>query len=148
MMEIRRPASISTIQAMTYSETWVLRKARTRNFSLAGKFRSAQVLEVWILGTPDLRDCKRFPLNKGFLYVEVLFKTGLLRMKIFCFTTCVEVLGINVIRKSECFTRLAAIFHVRLLSIIRFYDTGLFPQCSICYVTKLSTAKLNSAGDR
>ena len=53
-----------------------------RIFSFAGKFLSAQVPEVWILGTPYLRDCKRFPLKKGSLYVEVLFKTGLLRMKI------------------------------------------------------------------
>jgi len=35
-------------------------------FSAAGNFRFIQVLEVWIRGTPDPFDSKRFPLKTGF----------------------------------------------------------------------------------
>jgi hypothetical protein len=50
--------------------------ARGRNFSVAGRFLFIQVLIVWILGTPDTQDCKIFPLQTGFCYVQIPFKTG------------------------------------------------------------------------
>ena len=45
-------------------------------FPLAGSSCFIQVLELWILGTPDPQDCKRFLWNTSFLYVQVPFKTG------------------------------------------------------------------------
>ena len=45
----------------------------TQNLSVAGRFPFTQ---VWILGTPDPRDCKRFPLKTIFRHAPVRFKTG------------------------------------------------------------------------
>jgi len=55
--------------------------ARDLVFSVAGRPPAVQVLEVWILGTPDPWDCKSVPVKKGFHYSQVPFKTG--------FTLCV-----------------------------------------------------------
>jgi hypothetical protein len=46
-------------------------------FSFAVKFRLIHLPEVWILGTPDSEDCKRFPVNTVLCYTQVPFKTGL-----------------------------------------------------------------------
>jgi len=50
---------------------------RDRILSFAGRFRLTQVLEVWILGSPDHRDSKLFPLKPGFLHAHDLFVTAL-----------------------------------------------------------------------
>ena len=46
-------------------------------FSFAVWFRLIHVPEVWILGTPDSEDCKSFPVNTVFRYIQVPFKAGL-----------------------------------------------------------------------
>jgi hypothetical protein len=52
--------------------------AKDRNFfSVVGSFRLIQVIEVWLLGTPDPWECKSFPLKTDFRYAQVTFKTGL-----------------------------------------------------------------------
>ena len=48
--------------------------ARVRFFSVTGRFHLIQ--DVRILGTPDPRYCKSFPVRTGFRYVQVQFKTG------------------------------------------------------------------------
>jgi hypothetical protein len=45
-------------------------------FSVAGRPRLKQVLEVWILTIPERRECKGFPLKTGIRYDHVPFKTG------------------------------------------------------------------------
>jgi hypothetical protein len=45
-------------------------------FSVAGRFRLIQVLDLWIQQTPDPRNSKSFPLKTGFFYAQVPFKTG------------------------------------------------------------------------
>jgi len=40
---------------------------RGRNFSVEDRFLFMHILNVWILGTPDTQDCKRFPFKEGFL---------------------------------------------------------------------------------
>jgi len=53
------------------------RTTRDRIFlSVAGRFRFKQVLEDWILGTPDHLGCKSVPLKTGFHCTQILFKTG------------------------------------------------------------------------
>jgi len=62
---------------VTYTEKPVYNGlTRDRVFSFAGRFRLIQVLEVWILGFPDHRDCKPFPLKPGFLHAHDLFVTA------------------------------------------------------------------------
>jgi hypothetical protein len=56
-----------------YDET-----ARDRNYSLPGRFRLIQVLEIEILRTPDPQTCKVFPIKAGFNYAEVPVKTSFL----------------------------------------------------------------------
>ena len=58
-----------------------------RNFSVAGSFRFIQVLVIWINGTQSPLDCKYFPLNLGFRYVQVLFK----KISYVCVFVCVRV---------------------------------------------------------
>jgi len=67
-----RPISNSNTVKAAYS-----RYTRDRIFlSVAGRFRFKQVLEDWILGTPDYRGCKSFPLKAGFHCTQILYKTG------------------------------------------------------------------------
>lgn len=46
-------------------------------FSVAGRFHSIKAIEIWILGTPDIRKFKSFPLKTGFYYAQIPMKTGL-----------------------------------------------------------------------
>ena len=41
-----------------------------------GRFQFTHILELSILGTPDFRNCKSLPLQAGFVYTQVYFKTG------------------------------------------------------------------------
>lgn len=54
------------------------RTTRDRIFflSVADRFRFKQVLEDWILGTPDHQGCKSFPLKTGFHCTQILSKIG------------------------------------------------------------------------
>ena len=44
--------------------------------AVADSFRFVQVLKFLIVGMPDSRDCKIFPLNIGFHYAQVPFEAG------------------------------------------------------------------------
>lgn len=53
------------------------RSTRDRIFlSVAGRFRFEQVVEDWILGNPDHRDCKGFLLKTGFHCTQILSEAG------------------------------------------------------------------------
>lgn len=43
-------------------------------FSVAGTFRLIQVLEIRIIGIPDIQRCEHFPLSTGFWHIEVPFQ--------------------------------------------------------------------------
>lgn len=55
-----------------YNET-----VNDRNFSFERRRRFIRVLKIWSLATPDSLDCKTFPVNTSFPYVQVPFKTDL-----------------------------------------------------------------------
>jgi hypothetical protein len=64
------------VQKGTYTEKPVYNGlTRDRVLSFAGRFRLIQVIESWILGSPDRPDCKTFPLMPGFLHAHDLFVT-------------------------------------------------------------------------
>jgi len=68
--------------------------AGTEIFYLSGRFRFIQVVEFWVLRTPNPRICKRFPLHTTFLCVQVPFRTGLtVGAYIGCTITVTALLG-------------------------------------------------------
>ena len=60
------------------SEACLSRNRKEQNFYVAGTFRFTQVLQFWILRTPNTCGCRRFVLETGFLYAQVPFKTNFL----------------------------------------------------------------------
>jgi len=63
--------------------------------SVSSRFRFILVLEFWVLGIPNPRAPKRFPLNTTFLYVEVPSLTGLSVIAyIGCTITLTALLGV------------------------------------------------------
>jgi hypothetical protein len=45
----------------------------TNIFSVEGGFLFYTTLEMWVIGTPELRDCEIYPLKTGFRSAQVPF---------------------------------------------------------------------------
>jgi hypothetical protein len=65
-----------TYYTKKYSEACLQRKHKIPIF-----FRLIQVLELRIIGFPDLQSCQHFPVNTGFWYIQVPFQMCFTRIR-------------------------------------------------------------------
>lgn len=67
-----------------YSETCLQRRSKAPKYFAAGNFRFMQVIFMWLLRTPDRRDCKSFPLETGVSCLLVPFDRGSFKDRFYC----------------------------------------------------------------